>query len=567
MPSHPSHPRREWWIAGICLALLSPCLAASRAAALEPDQIALVVNANVPASRELAELYARKRGIPAGRIVSLDLPFPDEEMPFARYDQSVVPAVRAFLRDNRLRDRVTCLVTFWGVPLRIGRRVPAPGDAEQLRIVQTEMDGARRDLAAATEQAEALAKELRPDFTPGQGNEHPQLAKRAGDALSTVATSALSMPPGPQRDRAVGRMVTLFDKLLGDAETAQRLAGPELSRIAPPDAVTPQRVARAKEQAAEWAGQVKALGARPPSPQTFAATRTLVRDHFGLFRYYELLAGQLAACESKETESAFDSELALLWWDNYPRYRWQPNTLNYKSQSLPPGAPATVMVMRLDGPTEQSVDRIILSSIRVEKEGLKGQAALDGRGLKGEDGYGRYDSTIRRLAELLRSKTTMRVTFDDTEALFQPGPKAPAGVAIYCGWYSLRNYVPAMGFSEGAVGFHVASSELVSLRTPNERGWVRGLINDGVVASLGPVAEPYLHAFPAADEFFPLLMTGDLTLAEVYWKTNPLTSWMNACIGDPLYRPYKVNPPLKAADLPEPLRAALPKAPAAGPTR
>jgi len=542
-------------------------MAPGRTAALEPDQIALVVNANVPASRELAEFYAQKRGVPAGRIVALDLPFPDEEMPFARYDQTVVPAVRSFLRDNRLNNKVTCLVTFWGVPLRIGRRVPAPSDAEQLQIVQAEMDSARRDLGAATEQAEALAKELRPDFAPGHGNEHPQLAKRAGDALSEVATSVLSMPPGPERDRAVGRMIMLFDKLLGDADTAQRLAGPELARVAPPDAATPQRAARAREQAAEWGGQLKALGARPPSPQTFAAMRTLVRDHFGLFRYYELLAVQLASSESKETESAFDSELALLWWDNYPRYRWQTNTLNFKTTSVPPGTPPTLMVMRLDGPTEQSVDRIILSSIKAEKEGLKGQAALDGRGRKGDDGYARYDSTIRRLAELLQSKTTMRVTFEDTEALFQPGPAGPKGVAIYCGWYSLRNYVPAFTFSEGAVGFHVASSELVSLRTPNERGWVHGLINDGVVATLGPVGEPYLHAFPAADEFFPLLMTGDLTLAEVYWKTNPLTSWMNTCIGDPLYRPYKVNPPLKASDLPEPLRAALPKPAPSGTTK
>jgi uncharacterized protein (TIGR03790 family) len=357
-------------------------------------------------------------------------------------------------------------------------------------------------------------------------------------------------------------MVTFFDKLMGGAEASQRLAGPELSRVAPPDEVTPERIARAKQLAAEWAAQFNALKAKPPSPETFASMRTLVRDHYGLFRYYELLTGQLATYESKETESALDSELALLWWDNYPRYRWQANPLNFKVRGVPPGAPPTLMVMRLDGPTEQSVDRIILSSIKVEKQGLKGQVALDARGRKGDDGYARYDATIRGLAELLRAKTTLQVTFDDTEPVFQPGPAAPKGVALYCGWYSLRTYVPAMSFNEGAVGFHVASSELVSLRTPNERGWVHGLINDGVVGTLGPVAEPYLHAFPAADEFFPLLMTGDLTLAEAYWKTTPLTSWMVTCIGDPLYRPYKVNPPLKASDLTEPLKAALEKPPA-----
>src|SRR5687767_9170835 len=102
-------------------------LLALPAPALEPDQIALVVNSKVPASRELAEFYASKRGIPAGRIVALDLPFPEEEIPFAQYDQRVVPAVRSFLVDNGLKDKVTCLVTFWGVPLRIGARSPRPG--------------------------------------------------------------------------------------------------------------------------------------------------------------------------------------------------------------------------------------------------------------------------------------------------------------------------------------------------------------------------------------------------------------------------------------------------------
>jgi uncharacterized protein (TIGR03790 family) len=555
--------------ASLCFAVAALAAACPdvSAAALEPDQIVLVVNSNVPAGRELADFYAQKRGIPAGRVVALDLPFPEEEIAFARYDEKVVPAVRSFLRDNGLKDKVTCVVTLYGVPLRIGGRPAGPPEFEQIRIIKSETEAARKDLEAATARAEELARELDPAYPATQGNDPAQLAKRAGDALTAVVRSCLGMPAGPPRDAAVAKMVLLFEKMMGEAETAQRLAAPELARIAPPDDVAPERVARMRRQIADWAREFNDLKAKPPSPQVFAAMRTLVREHFGLFRYHELLTGQLATYESKETESAFDSELSLLWWDNnYPRYRWQMNALNYKVRSVPAGTPPTLMVMRLDGPTEQSVDRIILSSLKAEAEGLKGQVVLDARGLRGEDGYGKYDSSIRRLAELLQAKTKLKVTFDDRDALIQPGPAAPKGVAVYCGWYSLRNYVPAFTFSEGAVGFHVASSELVSLRTPGERGWVHGLINDGVVGTLGHVAEPYLQAFPPADEFFPLLMTGELTLAEVYWKTNPLTSWMNACIGDPLYRPYKTNPPLKKEDLPEPLRAALEK-PAAAPAR
>ena len=92
---------------------------------------------------------------------------------------------------------------------------------------------------------------------------------------------------------------------------------------------------------------------------------------------------------------------------------------------------------------------------------------------------------------------------------------------------------------------------------PNEHGWVRGLLSDGVVGTLGPVAEPYLESFPKADEFFPLLLTGKLTLAEVYWRTLPWSSWMQDLIGDPLYTPYKSDPPLKVEDLPPGLAGAL----------
>jgi len=95
---------------------------------------------------------------------------------------------------------------------------------------------------------------------------------------------------------------------------------------------------------------------------------------------------------------------------------------------------------------------------------------------------------------------------------------------------------------------------MITLRQEDPRSWVRGMLDDGISATLGAVAEPYVQAFPQADDFFPLLMTGKLPLAEVYWKTTPWTSWMISMIGDPLYNPYKVNPALAVGDLPTRLR-------------
>ena len=99
---------------------------------------------------------------------------------------------------------------------------------------------------------------------------------------------------------------------------------------------------------------------------------------------------------------------------------------------------------------------------------------------------------------------------------------------------------------------------MTSLRTQSNQ-WCRGLLLDGIAATLGPVNEPFLQAFPPPDEFFPLLMTGKYTLAEVYWKTLPSVSWQMAIIGDPLYNPFKARPALAIEALPQPLRNLPPR--------
>jgi uncharacterized protein (TIGR03790 family) len=218
--------------------------------------------------------------------------------------------------------------------------------------------------------------------------------------------------------------------------------------------------------------------------------------------------------------------------------------------------------MRLDGPTDQIVHDIITTSIAVEKTGLQGQVALDARGMPEDNSYGGYDQTIRNLATILK-KTKLQVTLDNTPSLFPD--HSQFHVALYCGWYSVGHYHPCCQFEPGAVGFHIASFEMTSLRDRGNTGWCRGLLLDGIDTTLGPVNEPYLQSFPRADEFFPLLLTGKLTLAEVYWKTTPMASWMQCCIGDPLYNPFKVNAPLKVADLPADLQPIFKTAPAPAP--
>ena len=146
---------------------------------------------------------------------------------------------------------------------------------------------------------------------------------------------------------------------------------------------------------------------------------------------------------------------------------------------------------------------------------------------------------------------------DDEAKLFQPGECPEA--ALYCGWYSLAKYVDAFDWQPGAVGYHMASSEAATLRKPGSAVWCNAMLEDGVAATLGPVQEPYISAFPLPDDFFSLLLTGRYTLAEAYYRTAPYNSWAMVLVGDPLYNPFKNSPQLSDDALPERM-----KRPAAG---
>ena len=66
-----------------------------------------------------------------------------------------------------------------------------------------------------------------------------------------------------------------------------------------------------------------------------------------------VLDAQIDYLTTDATGSATDNELALLWWDYYPRHHWLPNPLNvYFTRS----AQTTMMVMRLDGPDPKIVE-------------------------------------------------------------------------------------------------------------------------------------------------------------------------------------------------------------------
>jgi uncharacterized protein (TIGR03790 family) len=248
------------------------------------------------------------------------------------------------------------------------------------------------------------------------------------------------------------------------------------------------------------------------------------------------LQSQIDRIVGKETGASVDSELSMVLFGDYELYRWQPNMLK---DAAPYWDFKTLMVSRLDGPDKKRVKDLVDKAIAAEKTGLSGVAYIDSRGIADDKkpySFGFFDQSLRDLAVFTRLRTEMAVKQERTEKLFASG--ACPRTAIYCGWYSLKKYIDAFDFVDGAIGYHISSWEAVDLRAPNSSQWCPAMLADGITATLGAVAEPYLHSFPEPKAFFLELFDGHC-LVEAYYRTKPFNSWQLVLIGDPLYRPFK----------------------------
>lgn len=528
---------------------------ATPALALAPDELLLIANRKVPQSEQLARFYAQQRQVPADRIVLLDLPTGDD-MPGEAFDERVALPIREYLQQHQLQGKIRCLTTFYGTPLRLLARKNSDVENAELQALRPR---AKNTLEAARQTVEALegaviARDASGIFQGGKQSDIAGLRDRATAALERVH---VLLPAASLDDRkalltAAAQAIT---QLGGEASLSQM--PDELIALAPKPADVSADEVKARVQKA--LDELPALRQHPFDVESRGRLRQLMSEHFGLFDLAETLAAQIDYLQPGELK-AFDSQLAMLPYDNYVRRGFLPNPLRH----LPAGAerPPLLMVSRLDAPEAGMVRDLILSGILAQRNGLAGRVVIDSRGMlpekvdKKELALAQADQSLRQLADRLGARTKLSLLHDDAPDALKAS--AATNVALYVGWYKVRNYTASCAFVPGAVAYHIASYEMISLHNGGEKGWCRGLLLAGAAATIGPVDEPYIFAFPDADEFFSLLLTGRLTLAESYWSTLPLVNWRMVLVGDPLYNPFANSPALKPGDLPEKIRAVLP---------
>lgn len=260
-----------------------------------------------------------------------------------------------------------------------------------------------------------------------------------------------------------------------------------------------------------------------------------------------------AAVETKKAPNRSDLDDEMVSLDmTAPKLETESTSEMEETEfQVPPPLRKVLLVARLEGPSVETVLKLIDDSIAAEKKGLEGTVYLDARKTRparaGAGQMDKMDQSLNDLAIRLQRNTDLVVKLDTEEALFTR-EACDSPCALYCGWYSVRNFQDIFTFSPGAVAYHVASFEAESLKTGPF--WCPNLLEHGAAATLGPTFEPYLAAFPEPDEFYSLVLTGKFTMAECFYFTLPFHSWAMTYVGDPLYSPYRAKPRLKMEELP-----------------
>ncbi len=251
---------------------------------------------------------------------------------------------------------------------------------------------------------------------------------------------------------------------------------------------------------------------------------------------------QIKQLSGDHRQASVDSELALVKAENYSLDNWIPNPyfLGFQGGKTILRKNDVLLVCRIDGPDIDTAYRIIDDALATEKRGLTGVAYFDPKGPAPREekdirsGYTLYDASLHKAAEIVLAR--MDVVVDEKRDLFPPGT-AP-DTALYSGWYSANKYIDSFTWKQGAVGYHIASFECKNFRKENSNRWCSQVLKRGAAATVGPVHEPYVTAFPLPDLFFGKLAEGYLSLGEVYLITLPYLSWQMVLIGDPLYKPF-----------------------------
>lgn len=114
------------------------CLGPLDASALEPREVAILANADLPASLEVAQRYRQLRHIPQGNLLALPLA-KGETISREQYVRQIADPLRDWLARPE-QAQIRCLLLVYGVPLRIRSNYVESTERDQVEKLDERLD-------------------------------------------------------------------------------------------------------------------------------------------------------------------------------------------------------------------------------------------------------------------------------------------------------------------------------------------------------------------------------------------------------------------------------------------
>ncbi len=109
-------------------------LCSQAAFALEPNEILIIANKDLPESLAIAQYYCAKRAVPSENIFALPLGTSlNDTINRSGYEKQLAGPIRKKLLSDEFLGKIRCLLTTYGVPIKVGKTGPLKGQEEKLK--------------------------------------------------------------------------------------------------------------------------------------------------------------------------------------------------------------------------------------------------------------------------------------------------------------------------------------------------------------------------------------------------------------------------------------------------
>jgi len=256
--------------------------------------------------------------------------------------------------------------------------------------------------------------------------------------------------------------------------------------------------------------------------------------------------------EMQRNEAAVDNELALLPMleQRLPLAGPLRNPVDsVTNEAWIDPTNGVLMVARLDGPSDSIARGLVDKALEAEKNGMWGRGYFDLRNITNSN-FKLGDDWIRAASEISHHLGFETVVDDNSDTFPVDFPMSQIG--MYVGWYAENANgpfsQPTVEFMPGAFAYHLHSFSAATLRSTT-RNWVGPFLAKGVTITMGSVDEPYLAGTPQVAIFISRLCYDRFSFGEAAYACQSVLSWQTTVVGDPLYRPFGMDPESRHLDL------------------